>query len=203
MRAQSLAPLLLWLFLAGGAAAFLELAEDVYRHEGFFFDAPLLAWLYAHRTPALDRAMRLLSFSASVQVLAPLSLVLAFWLWRRKGRWAFFLLGVGGAALLNLLLKEFFARGRPHLFPPLAVEKDYSFPSGHAMGSLAFALALGLALKDLHPRLGRAVLVLGVLWSLAVGLSRLYLQVHYPSDVLAGFLAAALWVGGVYLGTRR
>lgn len=196
-------PFLLWLLLAGALIAFLDLAEDVYRNEGFSFDAPILAWLYAHRTPLLDQVMHLLSLSTSAKVLAPLSLVLLVWLWCRKKRWVLFLLGVGGASTLNLLMKEAFARGRPHFFPALVPERDYSFPSGHAMGSMALALALGLVLTDVSPRLGWVVLSLGVLWSLLVGLSRLYLQVHYPSDVLAGFLVSAIWVVGLNLWTSK
>ncbi len=199
MRLSSRTLFLIRALLGGALAGFIVLATGVFRHEGFAFDAPILAWLYAHRSPALDQTARLLTLSASAKVLAPLSLALLLWLWYRKGRWTFFLLGVGGASVLNLLMKEVFARGRPHLFPALMPEKDHSFPSGHALGSMALALALGFALLDTHPSVGRLVLALGAFWSLMVGLSRLYLQVHYPSDVLAGFLVAMVWVFGLYL----
>ena len=116
---------------------------------------------------------------------------------RKRGADARFVaFGVGGAVLLNLAAKVIFARARPDLWLSLAPRNDYSFPSGHAMLSSAFVLC-ALILLWRSAALGalkRVVSVLGVLFVLAVDLSRLYLGVHFPSDILAGWMASLAWV---------
>lgn len=115
--------------------------------------------------------------------------------WRKQYRYAsFFGLAVGGAAL-NLLAKAILGRPRPAFWASLAPETTYSFPSGHAMGSAAVVLALGLLLTRGRWR----VWLPGALFVLGVGFSRVYLGVHYPSDVLSGWIAALGWVTGVYV----
>lgn len=99
---------------------------------------------------------------------------------------------------LNLAGKYFFARPRPHLFPQLAPEHDFSFPSGHTMASLALVLGLFWLLEG-DPKASRLALLLGLPWALGVALSRLYLQVHYPSDVLAGWALTLAWFFGLRL----
>lgn len=103
--------------------------------------------------------------------------------------------------VINLLAKALLGRVRPALWVSLAPETTPSFPSGHAMGSAAVVLALGLILAH-SPR--RWLLWLpGALFVLGVGISRMYLGVHYPSDVLAGWIASVGWVTSVYLLFNR
>jgi membrane-associated phospholipid phosphatase len=104
---------------------------------------------------------------------------------------------VGGASLLNLILKLLFERARPDLWQQLIVETSYSFPSGHAMGSAALALAVMYICRN--GRLRWPAIVLGSLYILIIGLSRLYLGVHYPTDILAGWLVSAAWLCVVVL----
>lgn len=104
---------------------------------------------------------------------------------------AFFLTAVGGAMVPNVLAKTMFGRARPALWTTLDPAPFYSFPSGHAMGSAALAVALGFLVAS---RRGRwPVWVLGGLFQLGVDWSRVCLGVHFPSDVLAG------WVGPIVL----
>ena len=106
--------------------------------------------------------------------------------------------------MLTLLLKLALPRQRPNLWPRLVSESDASFPSGHAMYSLALVLGVLLLCWSL-PRFRRwrwAALGAGLAFSLLVGVSRLYLGVHYPSDVLAGWLTALIWVPGIFLLLR-
>lgn len=189
---------LLFLSLLG----FGGLAEDVYEREGFFFDGPVLTFLHAQQSGFWSAWALALTQSASAPVVGGLALLVLLWAyWRRLG-WPVFALGLGGAVLLNQASKLLFARTRPHLFPQLTPEHDYSFPSGHTMASLALVLALYLLLAPRFPRVARWVLGLGLPWAFLVGLSRLYLQVHYPSDVLAGWALSFLWVVGVGLWYR-
>jgi undecaprenyl-diphosphatase len=117
-------------------------------------------------------------------------------LWRGRRREAgFVLLALLGASALGQLVKPWVARPRPDLFAAwLPMPETWSYPSSHAMQATAAALALILVAR--HRRatwvvpLGFAVLLVGV--------SRIYLQVHFPSDVIAGTLAAAFWVAGLY-----
>ena len=87
--------------------------------------------------------------------------------------------------------------GRPAELIAVLTEPGFSFPSGHAMSNMAFGYALTLVFW--HTRWRWPVAALGLGWGLAVGLSRIYLGVHYPSDVLAGFAASVAWVAGLYL----
>jgi undecaprenyl-diphosphatase len=188
-----------WLVLLLCLGVFLELAEDVYRQQGFTFDRPILVWLEAHQTPTLTTLMKALSNLGSVEVVGSLTLLLALGLGLRRS-WLevlFLLLATVGTALLNLAAKEFFARSRPHLFPQVVLEQDFSFPSGHAMGNAAFFLTLYLLCRRLAPGLAPWIGGAGLLLTLAIGFSRLYLQVHYPSDVLAGFALGTAWVLGI------
>lgn len=190
-------PLALYGGLVLALLVFAELAEDVYRHEGFPWDRALLAWFHGLRSPFLDGLARLLTLSASlpaVVLLAGGGLLWAFW---RRLPWARLLLVLGGSEALNLAGKLLFARPRPHLFPQLTPEHDFSFPSGHTMASLALVLGLFWLLEG-NPKASRLALLLGLTWALGVALSRLYLQVHYPSDVLAGWALTLAW----YLGLR-
>lgn len=196
-RRRALAALFATVLLPLGLVA--SLAEDVWDGEGLPFDRPILEALHDRATPALDGAMLFFSRAG-----APLPMVALFVLvaggllaWRRRGDAIFFATAVAGAMALNFVSKLLFGRARPDLWVSLAPEHDYSFPSGHAMGSMATVAAL-VALAW-GTRWRWPILALGGAFVALVGLSRLYLGVHYPSDVLTGWLAALAWVGGCAL----
>ncbi|MDO4263722.1 MAG: phosphatase PAP2 family protein, partial [Deinococcus sp.] len=126
--------------------------------------------------------------------------LLGAWSWHTLGRRAalFTLLGPGSAVALDALMKVLFSRPRPELWPRLVEETSASSPSGHATMSAALATWAALLL---WPRLGRwrwLVVPAGILYAGTVGLSRIILGVHYPSDVLAGWLTGLALVLGVF-----
>lgn len=115
------------------------------------------------------------------------------------------LLAMVGGMLLSLFLKDLFARPRPDLIPMQTRLSSFSFPSGHSMMSAVGYLTLGVLLTRSVRRLAvkTYLLLLALLVTLAVGFSRVYLAVHWPSDVLAGWTAGAVWALLVwFLATR-
>ena len=178
--------------------AFGELAEDVHAGEVFSFDRPLLEFAHANASPALDRIALALGKIGYEYGVVPfdLALVLYLALRPRKREGLFAGIALGGSALLNLGAKHYFGRARPDLWLSLAPETSFSFPSGHAMGSMT--LAVVLALLAWHSRWRWPVLVVAIAFALLVGASRVYLGVHFPSDILAGWTAALAWTVGTY-----
>lgn len=184
-------------------ALFGALAEDIAAREPLRFDASVLTWLHAHATPTLDRIMLAVTAVGSARIMAGLvALALVWLLLARSSRDAIFLgLAAGGAEAFNLGLKATFERPRPHLWPSLTPEFDWSFPSGHAMGTVAVVAAL--VVLTWGTRWRWPVLVLGTMVVALIGLSRLYLGVHYPSDVIAGAAASLAWVTALTMSLRR
>ena len=178
---------------------FVNVAEDVWEHGGFIGDKPILEFLHRHATPWLDGLA--LAFTAvgdplPMGILAVvITLGLAVW-GSRLQAW-FFSLSVGGAMCLNLLVKLLFARPRPALWVSLKPAFYYSFPSGHAMGAAAMVAAVSFLLWQ-H-RGHWLAWTLGPLFVLGVGWSRVYLGVHYPSDVLAGWTGSVGWVAALHV----
>ena len=155
------------------------------------WDQAGLALAHAARAPWLDSLFAIVTWLGSLAVLLPLAL-LVWWRWRGARSAAFVALALVGASALGHLVKLIAARPRPDLFPPLiAMPEDWSFPSAHAVQVTAFALAW-LLRPGTSP--GRMEIVVLVAAAVLVCTSRLYLQVHFPSDVLAGALLATLWV---------
>jgi undecaprenyl-diphosphatase len=124
-------------------------------------------------------------------------LVAALWFRQRRRDAVFTATSFIGSALINIAAKHYYGRARPSLWESLAPETTFSFPSGHAMGSMT--LATVLVLLAWRTRWRGPVIAVSALFVLAVGASRPYLGVHYPSDVLAGWAAALAWVVGVYV----
>lgn len=175
------------------------LAEDVIDREGFGFDVPLLLFLHSLATPTLDRIMLFFSLIGYRFGVVPFDLLVFLVLLQRR-RWGdvlFWTLAVGGAALLNLGAKQSFERVRPDLWLSIAPETTFSFPSGHAMGSMALAAAV--VVLTWSTRWRWLTLTLVSIFVVMVGVSRVYLGVHYPSDILAGWAASLAWVVGVSL----
>ena len=119
--------------------------------------------------------------------------MLALRRWREA---TFAAVAFAGSALLNLGTKQFFQRDRPTLWESIAPEDTFSFPSGHAMGSMTLAVTVVLLA---WPTRWRWPVALMAVFTLLVGYSRVYLGVHFPSDILAGWMAGAAWVVGAYL----
>lgn len=177
---------------------FASLVGELREQELFFFDAPVMLALHQMATPAMDRFFVLMSKLGYLWGVLPLDIGIASWLLlRRRFRdGLFFGLAVVGSLALNLVAKNHFARVRPELWLSLSPETTFSFPSGHAMGSITLGLALILLL---WPSRWRWLVLAGAsLFVLAVGLSRIYLGVHYPSDILAGWTAGSAWVVAMY-----
>ena len=178
---------------------FGALAEELHEGEVFAFDAPLLLFARELASHGFDRFFVAISALGYEWGVVPVDLVLIAWLglkrWKREGLFAG--LALGGSALLNLATKQWFARERPSLWASIAPETTYSFPSGHAMGSMTLAsVAVMLAW---HTRWRVPVSLAGMAFVLLVGMSRVYLGVHYPSDILAGWCAAGAWSVACYL----
>lgn len=179
--------------------AFGELAEDVVDGEPFGFDEPLLTLIHHAGTPDAEAVFLFLSavgFAWGV-VPADIVLVLVLTLSRRLREATFSALSLGGSALLNMAAKHTFRRERPALWESMAPEATYSFPSAHAMGSAALAATLVTLAWPTRWRV--PVIVVSTVFVIGVGLSRIYLGVHYPSDILAGWAAAAAWTMVTYL----
>lgn len=191
--------LLLILFFGIGLPliTFGALAADVYTRGGILWDEPILRYVHGHATPGLDAAMIFISAIGHEFGVVPLAGLIFFVLlaFRRRGNALLWAVAMGGAGALNQGAKLFFRRSRPELWDSPAPEHTYSFPSGHAMGSMALAAALVVLAWPTRWRWW--AIVGGGVFTLLVGFSRVYLGVHYPSDVVAGWAAALAWVLGV------
>ncbi len=148
------------------------------------------------RSPTLDVFFGGISWLGSQTVLLPTAAVVAALFWRRGWRpeARFLLLACFGSPLIGQLLKLVVERPRPDLYPALAsVLSPLSFPSVHAMQVTAAALAAWFLLRHRAPRYAGCAIAPLLALVVMVVISRIYLQVHYPSDVMAGALLAAGW----------
>ncbi|WP_101927061.1 MULTISPECIES: phosphatase PAP2 family protein [Luteimonas] len=182
---------------------FLELADEVHESEAFAFDEPVLRFAQDVAHDGFDRVFLFFSEIGYAWGVVPggILLVVGLLIARRYRKGLFAAVALGGSGLLNMGTKQLFARERPSLWDSIAPEPTYSFPSGHAMGSMSLALALVLLVWPTRWR-WPTVAAMAVFVPM-VGLSRIYLGVHYPSDIIAGWLAASVWVIGVYLVVFR
>ncbi|WP_374608964.1 phosphatase PAP2 family protein [Thermomonas sp.] len=179
--------------------AFGELADEVREAEAFPFDAPILHFAQGIARDGFDRAFLLSSKLGYEWGVVPVDvvLVLALAAMRKLREGLFAGIALIGSASLNLGAKQLFARERPSLWESIAPESTFSFPSGHAMGSIT--LAMVLVLLAWHTRWRWWITLPMVAFTLMVGLSRVYLGVHFPSDILAGWAVAIAWTVGAYL----
>jgi len=165
------------------------------------FDTEVTRWFVDHRTPTWTDAMRIVTWLGSSAVIIPLAIVVVVALLIVRRRWLalFVALAVGGASLLSVLAKDLIGRDRPPLDIRLQQAHSSSFPSGHSTQAAATYFALAIVVTSLsHSRTRRAVT-----WTAAtfivflVGVSRVYLGMHWATDVLGGWLLGSVWVAGL------
>jgi undecaprenyl-diphosphatase len=188
---------------AGGLLVFASLADEIMEQEPLHFDRVLLLALRTGDNndpigpPWVEIMFTDLTSLGSTTILALATLgVIGYLLIARRSGTALLVLGaVVGGTLLNNLLKLFFDRPRPDLVAHIVDTQTTSFPSGHAMISAATYLTLGLLLARVQTRRIFRVYIIAVAIGITflVGVSRVYLGVHWPSDVLAGWCAGASW----------
>jgi membrane-associated phospholipid phosphatase len=187
------------LVAAIGALLFLAwLANEIPEGELRHFDDGTRAAVHQFASPFLTSSMLGISFLGSTLFLTGLTVVvvLCFALRRWKREAILFGVTMVGAASLDVTLKNVFHRARPVPFFDIVAPKSYSFPSGHALASFCFYGALAAILTTRIKKRKAQV----VMWTISavlvflIGLSRVYLGVHYTTDVLAGFAAALIWI---------
>jgi undecaprenyl-diphosphatase len=201
-------------FLISASALWLfgSITEDVVNNEALTaVDLSFHAWMRVHATPLGDQTALVISFLGGPMMMTIIALVVGMIL-ARRGAWlmlsawlAAFVVG----AFLDWMLKNMIRRPRPVGAERFLHGISFSYPSGHSMGSLIGFAMLSYVLFELWPpaHRHRAIVVIAtVALVLLVGWSRLYLGVHYLSDVIAGFAAGAVWVTacitGLELATR-
>lgn len=204
LRARELVTIALLGVVAGGLWAFAEVADDVVEGDARAFDRAVLLAMRTPGDPAdpigpgwLEEVGRDLTALGGVAVLTLVSVAAALFLWmaRRPVAVALVIVAVAGGQIASLLLKSGFARPRPDLVPHGSLVYTASFPSGHSMMSAIVYLTLGALLARVLPRLRMKLLVIAcALGATALtGASRVYLGVHWPTDVLAGWALGAAW----------
>jgi membrane-associated phospholipid phosphatase len=194
-----LAIVLLWLF-AAIADAVPENGRMV------LLDRTITAWIQAHDTEWGETIFSWVSWIGAQGLVATVVLAAAWFLRRRERREAVALVvAAAGGGALNALLKLIFHRDRPEFAVEFITRHTYSFPSGHAMESMAtFGMLAYLLLQDEQRPTQRRLLIAGTLLLVAaIGVSRVYLGVHYVSDVVGGYVAGAVWLLACIAGYRE
>lgn len=181
-------------FLASAVLSWLS--WEVWEKETFFFDAPLLMRVHHWASPFLDQLMLDITQLGNPIGAITISVIILGWLLGQKQflEFGFFAIVSFGAIILNNGLKLRFTRPRPTLWESLIQETSYSFPSGHALGSIVLYGSFAYLLARSYP--SRSPLIYGVASVIItlIGLSRLYLGVHYPTDIIAGYIIGFLWL---------
>lgn len=212
-RSQDLVVLVLLFILAGGAWGFIGLAGLVRSGATNEIDSTILR---AFRNPAdlsdpigprsVEEAVRDFTALGGLPVVSLVSGAVAGFLLLTRKYQALLLLSAafGGGMLLNYGLKTYFNRPRPEFVTPLHYVDSYSFPSGHSLLAAVIYLTLGAILAPQVARRTLRIYIMTVALSVAfmVGVSRVYLGVHYPTDVLAGWTVGLLWAIICWLASR-
>jgi undecaprenyl-diphosphatase len=203
-----------WLIVAGGLWGFIELMEIARDASPHDFDTAILLAFRSAGDPAtpigpawMEGVVRDITGLGGTAVLTFITVASVLYLLvAHKPRTALFLCAaIAGGQVLSSLLKLGVERPRPDLVSHLVDVHTLSFPSGHAMLSAVTYLTLGSLLARIMPDRASRVYVIGiaVLLTFLVGMSRIYLGVHWPSDVLAGWCAGAAWAMLCWLIARR
>lgn len=178
---------------------FGELAEEIWENDGgFSWDVPILLAVHQTTHPQLTLLATFLTQLGVFWGVFPIAAVMVIFLFLKR-RWrslTYLLITLLGSILINRSVKVLLHRARPNLWVSPAPELDYGFPSGHAMSSMTLVIALLILLWPTRWRWW--VLGVGGAFVLAIGWTRLYLGVHYPSDILAGWTVSIAWAMGVY-----
>lgn len=190
VAALVVAALALWVFA--------EIAEEILEQESYSFDKQTLLILRQLHRPLLDKVMLGFTFAGEPVVLLAVCLGLGIWLLRQRKRAQATILQIAaiGAVVLNYLLKVFFGRARPMLWERVVDVGQYSFPSGHAMISMVIFGMIGYLLSSKFPQWRGWIITLTLGLVTGIGLSRLYLGVHWPTDIIAGYAAGVVWLVG-------
>jgi len=193
---RSLLVLLIGVYLP--LQVFGELAEEVWENEGGFpWDVPILWAIHLTAQPRLDVFAATLTKFGVFWGVFPISAVIVLVLLRQR-QWrslAYLISTLLGSIIINRTAKVLLHRVRPHLWQSPSPEWDYGFPSGHAMSSMTLVVALIILTWGIRWCL--SVVIVGGLFVLAIAWTRLYLGVHYPSDILAGWMVSIAWAVGV------
>jgi undecaprenyl-diphosphatase len=194
------------IFLVGGAVialfgtyAFAKFSGHVRSGSTQAFDDAVLRWLAQHRTKPLDAVMLEITFLGTGTVVMMMVAISGMFLWLTRHKYSAVLLLVStfGGILLNNLLKQGFLRPRPQVVDWGTTAMSWSFPSGHAMSAaVVYGTVAYLAARLQQRRVTRVLtLACAAILILLICVSRLYLGVHYPSDVIAGLIIGAAWAG--------
>ncbi len=162
------------------------------------FDSDVIATIQGLETPLLTKVMKFFTFVGSTPVVIVLSILLIIFLYKvlhHRLELILFVSAIIGSAVLNGVLKQVFHRVRPN-FHRLIDISGYSFPSGHAMNAFTVYVIVSFLLwRHIPSKWGRSLLIcLSSVMILAIGTSRIYLGVHYPSDIIGGYLASGFWL---------
>jgi len=204
MKRKEIAPLVMLFLAAGLAVIFAKITEELLEGDLHVFDRAILLALRRPDDPAnplgplwLQVAARDVTSLGSPAVLTLITLAtLGFLGLKRQWRAALFVLGsICGGAAVSFALKELVQRPRPDFVAAVAQTQTYSFPSGHAFLSAVTFLTLGALLARMQRQAEVKIYLLAVAIAITVlvGISRVYIGVHWPTDVLAGWCAGAAW----------
>ncbi len=178
------------------AIAFAKVAEEVVEGDADPMDRSISLAIHSIDTPTLDRVMAAVTrLGAAVTLVILVAVLAGYCLYRRERRLALVLAANAAAELLvNAVLKHIVARPRPTLFDEIERPLSYSFPSGHSMASMAIYGTIAAILVVRRPWWRPVAIPTAALLVLAIGFSRVYLGVHWATDVLAGFVAGSPFV---------
>jgi membrane-associated phospholipid phosphatase len=203
LRAFGLPLLAALLVLAGSLWALGLIIDETIREDEVRTDERVADWLHGRATDPLTDAFRAITTLGNFTTLIVVVVIAVAVLWRRGERTDALFVAVAflGAQVLSSGMKLGFRRERPFFPDPLATESTFSFPSGHALVSLAVYGSIALVVaRRLRRRRDRILLLAATgLLVLAIGFSRLYLGVHFLSDVLAGYAAGIAWLALLYV----
>lgn len=192
---------LLWAFMisVGSLIGFSFMAFVISRNDILSFDSAIIAYIQGLETSSLTAIMKFFTFIGSTKAIVVISVITLLFLYivlKHRSELVLFTIVIAGSPILNGILKTFFHRARPDLHRLIEIG-GYSFPSGHAMNAMTvYGILSFLLWRHIPTRLGRTVLVIiSSLFILMIGTSRIYLGVHYPSDIIGGYFASGFWLG--------
>lgn len=199
----SISLILSFIFLVGfSSVAFFVSANDILQ-----FDRRIISFIQGLESPIMTKWMELITFIGSTRQVIIISILVMLFLFivlKHRSELILMMVTIAGSALINQGLKHFFQRARPEFHRLIEIE-GYSFPSGHAMNAFTvYGIITFLLWRHIHKRSGRIMLLLfSTLMILGIGMSRIYLGVHYPTDIIGGYLASGCWLTIVIWVYRR